>query len=263
MKSCIEWRKSFKYLPQIDQFNIDFRNKQIKLNKFLDIYAKSQRVNIRLPEEYTKDDIDLLIAAYQKGYNIAVILPGQNLQKIISVPFYFSVPAYTWDRLLTYISLGVSDIFISGDLAFELDKVSSIAKKENIKIRCYANIAQVDDNLNKYNDGFKQFFIRPEDVDIYGEYVDVIEFYDSIEQQNVLYEVYFKDKEWNGKLREIIKGMDNQVNNYYILGKEFAQRRIKCSRKCLKGERCQLCERTIELANSLEKSKNYQVFKRR
>jgi len=63
--------------------------------------------------------------------------------------------------------------------------------------------------LNKYNDGFKQFFIRPEDVDIYGEYVDVIEFYDSIEQQNVLYEVYFKDKEWNGKLREIIKGMDN------------------------------------------------------
>jgi len=150
-----------------------------------------------------------LIAAYEKGYNIAIILPGQKSQKITSVPFYFSIPAYTWDQFLTYISIGVSDIFISGDLAFELDKISPIAKEKNIRIRCYANIVQVDNNLNKYNDGFKQFFIRPEDIDIYGEYVDVIEFYNSIERQNTLYEIYFKDKEWNGKLREIIQGMDN------------------------------------------------------
>ncbi len=65
-------------------------------------------------------------------------------------------------------------------------------------------------------------------MDWYSNFVDVIEFYDSIEQQNVLYSIYFKDKEWNGDLREIIKGLELKVNNYYILGSEFGKRRTHC-----------------------------------
>ena len=65
MKSCIQWRKGFKYLSQIDEFNIDYKNKEIKLVNFLEHYAKTQRVNIRLPKDYTKDDIDLLEAIFE------------------------------------------------------------------------------------------------------------------------------------------------------------------------------------------------------
>lgn len=263
MKSCIEWRKGFKFLPQIDEFNIDFRNKEIQLTRFLELYAKSQRVNIRLPEDYTKDNIELLEAAYDKGYNIAIILPDiyyTERLKEKGVPFYLSKAVDTWDEFCGFLSIGVSDIFITGELGFELDKVSSIAKERDVQIRCYANIIQ---SSWKNERGIKGFFIRPEDVDFYSNYVDVIEFYDSVDQQNVLYEVYFHSKEWNGKLREIIKGIVSDVDNYYILGSEFARRRSQCGKKCLKGERCELCDRLIELADSLEKSPDYQVFKKR
>lgn len=263
MHSCIEWRKGFKYLPQVDQFNIDFRNKEIKLHQFLDKYAQSQRVNIRLPEDYTKDNLELLEAAYEKGYNIAIILPDiyyTERLKEKGVPFFLGAPAKAWDEFIGFLSLGVSDVYITGELGFELDKISNIAKKNNVKIRCYANIIQ---SSWKGEKGLKGFFIRPEDVDIYSQFVDVIEFYDTVDQQNVLYDVYFHSKEWNGKLREIVKGLTDDVNNYYILGGEFARRRSHCGKRCLKDNSCKLCDRLIQLANSLEDSKDYQVFKRR
>lgn len=263
MKSCIEWRKGFKYLPQIDEFNIDFRNKEIQLNKFLNLYAKSQRVNIRLPEDYTKDNIELLEAAYEKGFNIAIILPDIYYTERLrehGVPFFLARPATTWDEFRGMLSLGVSDIYIANELGFSLATIAPIAEREVVQIRCYANIAQ---SSWKFGNGFKDFYIRPEDVDYYSNFVDVIEFYNSIDQQNVLYEVYFKDKEWNGKLREIIKGLTSDIDNYYLLGSEFAKRRVKCEKKCLKGEKCRLCDELSDLADSLEKSPNFQVYKKR
>ena len=263
MRSCIEWRKGFKYLPQIDEFNIDFRNKEIKLTNFLDLYAKSQRVNIRLPLGYTEENIELLEAVYEKGYNIAIILPDQfyaNQLQEHGVPFYLENPAFTWDQLRGMGSLGVSDVFISGELGFDLERVKWYADLNNIKIRCYANVSQ---SMWKAGDGFKDFYIRPEDIDFYGNYIDTIEFYNSVDNQNVLYEIYFKDKEWNGNLREIIKGLKLDINNYYILGPEFGRRRSQCNKDCIKGERCELCDRLADLAKSLEDSENFQVYKRR
>ena len=39
----------------------------------------------------------------------------------------------------------------------------------------------------------------------------------------------------------------------YIIPR-FAETRIKCGKKCLKGGKCQICERIMQLANSLKKA---------
>ena len=105
------------------------------------------------------------------------------------------------------------------------------------------------------SDGIKTFFIRPEDISIYHPYIDVLEFYDSENQQNPLYEIYFHDQKWDGDLREIIKGLKYKVNSYYILGSEFARNRISCNRKCIKGSNCNLCQSIVEFANTIENNK--------
>ena len=270
MKSCIEWRKSFKYMPQIDQFNIDFRHKDLKLLQFLDRYATSQRVNIRLEPEATQDDIDLIIAIAEKEkYHIAVLFnwdyrqyKSEHVDKIknANIPFYFSHMITDWDEYLGYLSLGVSDVFISGFLGFDIKRVARIAKLygENVQVRCIANVCQC--SWNEFN-GVKSFFIRPEDIDLYDEYVDIIEFYDSIDIQNVLYDVYFHTKEWNGDLREIIKGLSTKVNSYYVLD-PFGERRLDCRKKCLRGDNCKTCNVTLSLAESLENSEHFEVFKK-
>lgn len=267
MKSCIEWRKNFKYLPQIDQFNIDYKeNKSKKLLEFLDVYAQTQRVNIRVENNVSKEDIELIEEIYKLGkYQIALLfddfLPtniGQQEIQKLTIPFYFGDPATTWEELHMFLDLGVSDIYISKQLGFDLERINKIVPA-NIQIRCYVNICQFT-----WDDGkrFKTFFIRPEDIDYYGAFIDVFEFWKSVDIQNVLYEIYFHDKEWNGNLREIIKGLRVDINNYYILGTEFARRRAQCRKKCIKSEHCELCDSVASLANTLEESKEYEVFKK-
>ena len=268
MKSCIEWRKNFKYLPQIDEFNINYKeNKTKQLFDFLDIYAQTQRVNIRVDKQISKDDVEFLDTIYkEKSYNIAILFenvyPEQiplEMFKTLSIPFFFGTGVNNWDNLNELIELGVSDIYLTGDLCFNLSSVAKYVPGD-IHLRCFVNLCQSDWDNSK---GLKTFFIRPEDIDFYSGIFDVFEFYKSEDIQNTLYEVYFKDKEWNGNLREIIKGLKRDLNSYYILGDEFGRTRANCQRKCIKGGSCEMCDRLAELADSLEKSPDYEVFKRR
>lgn len=226
-------------------------------------------MNIRIPVNISATELDLVIAIAEKyAPNIAICFtwtskydaePVYNEVKEHDVPFYFSYPIESLDSLIAYTKLGVSDVFISGQLAFDLDTVKYWTKdrpEKPIQIRCYPNICQNGIGF-PIDGGIKDFFIRPEDIDLYDEYIDVIEFYDSVDTQNVLYDIYFHTKEWNGNLQEIIKGLQRNVNSYYILGNEFATRRMNCDKKCLKGKRCNLCNYMIDLAESLEKSESY------
>lgn len=267
MKSCIEWRKTFRYLDQVDEYNISFKNKTKQLLYFLDQYATGEkRVNIILDDNANKDDIDLIIAIYNRDkYNIAVSLASIdtfyiNQLKESNIPFYLQNHINSWDALYYAIDLGVSDVFITDELGFDLKRVHKKTKEAGIKIRCYANISQTQYPYEN-NDGLKGFYIRPEDIGIYNKYIDILEFYKSTEQQNILYEIYFKSKKWDGPLKDLIKGLKNDVDNYYILGKDFAKIRLDCQKKCLKGHGCQICEITISLANTLRDSQDYQVYR--
>ena len=226
-----------------------------------------QRVNIRVGNQISPQDVKFLDEIYkEKSYNIAIlfetIYPEQiPLEKFstLSIPFFFEVGIKDWDRLNELINLGVSDIYITGDLGFNLFNVAKYVPAD-IHLRAFVNLCQYDwDN----SEGLKTFFIRPEDIDYYGNIIDVFEFFKSVDEQNTLYEIYFHDKEWNGNLREIIKGLKKDLNSYYILGDEFGRTRAECQRKCIKGGNCQMCDRLAELADTLENSKEYEVFKRR
>lgn len=265
MKSCIEWRKSFPYLDQIDEYNIVFKNKTKQLLSFLNQYGVEKRVNIIL-EHPSKSDIELIIELNKTNkYRLAACLEADmmfiQMLKEAGVPFYLPTHINSWDALQYAINLGVSDVFITEEMGFDLKRIKKALKGTDIQIRCYANISQTQYPYEG-NDGLKGFFIRPEDVDIYSNYVDVIEFYKSTDIQKVLYEVYFKDKKWDGPLMEIIKGLKNPVDNYYILGSDFAKTRVSCKKKCIKTEHCQMCEVVTALALSLKNSPNYQVFRK-
>ena len=43
------------------------------------------------------------------------------------------------------------------------------------------------------------------------------------------------------------------MNNTTLLPR-FAQKRVKCCRDCMKGGKCHMCERILELSETLEKN---------
>lgn len=271
MRSCIKWNKSFPYLTEIDEFNIEYQlNKGRQLIKFLDIYGISQRVNIYIPDFFSEDNIDetidLLIGIQElEKYNITIV-GNKNIIGTIDrikrmqegkLSFYFSNIIDTFDDLLGAIYLGVSDVFIGRDLGFELDKVTAVIKNQNspIQVRCYANICQT---FYSYDNGLKTFFIRPEDVNFYSNYIDIIEFWEPEGlEKKVLYESYFHNHKWAGNLQEIIKGLKVSVNNNFFITGDFAETRYKCARKCYKGNHCALCDKLLMLSETIKNNEEY------
>ena len=152
--------------------------------------------------------------------------------------------------MIGLLEYGVSDVYIVENLCFELDKVAEVAKKYNAQVRVFPNVAQ-----SKFTDtsALKKFFIRPEDLDAYNEYINVIEFYNVDNKIDTYYEIYAIDKKWFGKLNEIILDFNSDIDNRYIIPR-FVEKRIKCGKKCLKDGYCQRCDNIEQLSFTLEES---------
>ncbi len=261
MKYCINYSNKSHIIDKVDEILIRYdKNKILELfTQFIPAHL-NQRVIVQLIEEDNIDTIvnnlKKIISIYNENKDIKfdIQLPFYN-QKFIeelkdtNLKYFFKAAANSWDKFTGLISQNVSDIYITDELAFELDKVAEIAHKNNIKVRVYPNVAQ--SRWDKLSDILK-FFIRPEDIEIYEPYVDVCEFYgDKAQQIDTYYKIYQEDKKWFGDLQEIIIGLDSKIDSRYIIPR-FAEKRIKCGKDCLKGGKCEMCKRILDLSKQLE-----------
>ena len=261
MKYCINYSNKSHIIDKVDEILIRYdKNKILELfTQFIPAHL-NQRVIVQLIEENNIDTIvnnlKKIISIYNENKDIKfdIQLPFYNQKfmeelKDTNLKYFFKAAANSWDKFTSLISQNVSDIYITDELAFELDKVAEIAHKNNIKVRIYPNVAQ--SRWDKLSDILK-FFIRPEDIEMYEPYVDVCEFYgDKAQQIDTYYKIYQEDKKWFGDLQEIIIGLDSKIDSRYIIPR-FAEKRIKCGKDCLKGGKCEMCKRILDLSEQLE-----------
>lgn len=260
MKYCIDFNKDTQILDKVDEINIflDRIESLEALSQFSEEH-KNQRINVcitDLEKALIDNQIKALLDYQENNSNIYLRFPGKSeeldmlLAEYPNSKFYFDIKVNDWDRVIGFIEYGVSDIFIVEGLGFELDKIAAIAHSKGIQIRVYPNVAQTTwRNL----DDLRKFWIRPDDIDFYSQYVDVCEFYGMNEKIDVIYNIYKKDKKWFGNLGEIIAGIEQPLDSRYIVPR-FARKRVRCGRECMKGGNCQMCDRIKELSNNLEKA---------
>lgn len=254
MKYCMDFNKNYLSLD-VDEINIQY-DKILSLDSLVSLTETyKKRLNICFKEE------NMIIE------NIKEILDLNNEYLYIRLPFktptisdqlkreypkinlFFETQANTWDIFIGLVKYGVTDIYITEGLGFELDKISKIAKENNIQIRTFPNVAQTGWTDN---DDVSKFWIRPEDTPIYEQYIDVYEFWDS-SKFNIYYKIYKEDKKWFGNLKEIIIDLKENLDSRFLIP-EFAQKRFRCGRRCLKGDNCKICYEIIKLSKSLEEA---------
>ena len=264
MKYCVDYKHGFKYIKEINELNINYNPKDTSLEQFLLNY-KDKRINI-----YIKDEPDFIINHREKLFgqlaekhpdvDFALVIPGfkrsektevmYNAIKDYPIRYFFFDMVTDWDTLLGYMDYHPSDMFIAEALGFELNKVAEILHKHNIRIRTYANVAQ---SSWKQTPALKKFFIRPDDVDRYEPYIDVIEFFGKENSKETLYRIYAKEKKWFGPLKEVILDFNSDIDSRYIIP-IFAQKRLSCGRRCMKGKTCHVCEAIERLSETLEEN---------
>ena len=91
------------------------------------------------------------------------------------IPFFFTNLVTNWDTFHGLLSYNPTDIYISGDLGFQLDKVARAAHSCKVAVRAFPNICQAE-FINR-KESLYTFFVRPEDIHTYERYIDVMEFW--------------------------------------------------------------------------------------
>lgn len=255
MKYCIDFTKKFMYLDEIDEIKIKIK----KETKISPVFFMSQYSNKRIvlwAEEINENLIKDLKSVRKEHPDWRFTLCFDEAQsnewlsqiKEADIPFYFQNLVADWDTLQGYLSYGVTDMYIIENLGFELDKVANLLHPKNVQIRTFPNITQTTFHSTP---SLRTFFIRPEDIPVYEEFVDVCEFYGTEELQNTYYRIYAKDKKWFGPLKEVIIGFEGDLDSRFILP-IFGARRVKCGKKCFKGGTCKICDRILSASETLK-----------
>ena len=254
MKYCIKYEPKLKIsYAEADEIILPYDQNNRNIVNFLEKYQE-KTIIFDLKEEC---DIKLLKAFIDKYPNLKIRLT-QNLIKTnaeffekifeLKMPFFFEDHAYSWDTLYNLLYYSPTDIYITQELGFELDKIAKILHERGIQVRVFPNVAQAG---GKNIDAIKTFFIRPEDIQYYEPFVDVCELYGHDRKAATYLKIYKKDQKWFGQLGEIIIGYKGILDSRFIIP-IFAQARVKCGKKCLKGRKCHICERIEEAAETLK-----------
>lgn len=260
MKYCFTYQKhNLKLMKQADEILINYQPQDTTFEDFLELY-KEKRIIVNIsPYHLTQEEIEKLNAFYIKYNNFVLRLEKYEKEKIdlLKMPFFLTTLVDDWDTFHWLLSIGVSDIYIVNILGFYIKECSKLAHEKNIKIRVFPNIAQ--HHCHFKTSSITDFFIRPDDLDLYEPYIDIFEFtcYNK-EQEEALWKIY-KDKTWFGKLNEIIIGLDSEIDNRAVL-EIFGEKRLDCKKQCFYLENCSLCKIIEDLSKTMTE-KNYYIEK--
>lgn len=191
---------------------------------------------------------------YGLGYNIIEKIK----EECADVPYFYNTYIEDWDTLELMIQMGVSDIYLYGALGFALAQVAFMYG-EKVNIRVIPNKAQSKCPEN----GLPVFFLRPE-VNVYFTMNNItFEFFQfPVESKmakktdpDVLWEIYAQDKHWEGNLKDIIVGLDQDIYSPALhIG--FDNFRMSCGKRCayerVFSDQCNYCSRLIGAAKLLQ-----------
>lgn len=209
-----------------------------------------------MSEAFEDIDAQLLKSLYDEYKNIKIIFDFYNKEYLsraqeFEIPFFFTNFVTSIDQLYGFMKYNPTDMYICEELGFFLDKVSKILHDNNIKVRVFPNICQ---SSFSETESIKTFFIRPEDIFIYANFVDIFELISDAERQETLFKIY-KQGKWFGQIREIIPTFHGDLDSKYLLG-NFGIIRSRCGKRCLyKPKSCAICDRFMEVADTFKENK--------
>ena len=255
MKFCTKYYNGFRYFDEIDEIILKYKNHNDTLLNFINEKCSGmERILIDITEKLNEIDqiIPILRAIQQEHSNIVAITSAGCYEELKenNIPYFFIDFCRSADEVYSYIKQGVSDVYIVEGLAFNLKEISPYCKEKNIKVRIFPNIAQYALGQRDQIPTPCRFFVRPEDIELYENYVDVCEFIAPLDRLSVLFATY-KGGQWLGDLKDLITGLDEEFLNTGI-APYFAESRIGCRHKCMQ-EKCHICLNIQEVSKLFPK----------
>ena len=180
------YERKFNHFNQSNvEININFKPKVAELDEFISKYNQ-KRINLIFEnlESFNQEWDPDLILEFRKKYpncDLVIRLPEYNprIQTLLTqkqVPHYYYIFANKWEIFNGLLETSVTDIYVTEDLCFSMDIIQQKAQAKNKKIRVFCDVCQTS---WPYENSLRTFFIRPEDINLYNKYIDVVEFFNA------------------------------------------------------------------------------------
>lgn len=256
MKYAVHYYKSFRYFNQVDEIVFDYKGTEYLTEFIPNLLKPKQRAIINISQLDIEEIFEYLLILKQRHENFVVQLNWFNQLDWIpaleemQIKYMFINFATNIEQVYIFSQYNITDIYICEGLGFRLNELQNLRNK-GISLRVFPDVAQ--SNRRYAIPAINRFFIRPEGLDVYEDYIDTIELWHCDNRLSVVYEIY-KQRHWNGYLEDLILDLEDISLNNNTLLPLFDTIRVKCGRGCLVDNACHYCFRNLELAPLLEKN---------
>jgi len=246
MKLCLSARQEPQYLDWAHEIIFEYRDRKI-IPDFIEKYPEKTIILTHFNfEDLDWDELKVYSVLSKNNFLLAT-----NNIKIIDdckqnqIRFYLAYPICTYDELSTVLDLGSEYVRLGAPLFFDLDNVKKYYPQAHIRL--VPNIAY-DDGYPR-EDGIVGTWIRPEDLNMYEPYAEVIEFNDiDPHKERALINIYWETRKWSGPVALLITNFNAPGINRMI-PPEFTEKRLNCRQVCKARNSCHLCYRILQLAD--------------
>ena len=265
MKCCLTENCGQEYLAQADEIKIEWKNRK----GIPDVAIKYPEKTIILqfiyhqmkdPQNINWEDIELYNRVCQENFICAVHNYDACLECLKrGIKFYYGYPVDSYWELQGLKNLGVCYARLGPGLFFDMNAVKNIG----VPIRAVPNLA-FNDTL-PHKDGICGQWIRPEDLSMYEEYIDTIEFEDiDSTKEQALYRVYMKQEGWKTNISSLITNLSKSIPaSNPLLDSDITKVRLNCKQKCQAGGACQICYRAFDLADKQRLREYFEEIKKK
>jgi hypothetical protein len=193
--------------------------------------------------------------ATARSLNLIICIQDLELAeklKAEGIKWYWQYPVSSYYELESLIEMAPSYILLDAPLFFDLPQVQEKLVGTSIRLRAIPYRAH-NNRFLKHKNGMFGTWIRPEDQEIYTEFISVLDFAAITESKKAgtIFKIY-KSKKWNGNLALLIEDLNIQIDNRIIFA-DLAKKRIQCNQNCLRSGFCRSCHRAFAEAKRIQK----------
>jgi hypothetical protein len=260
MRYCVSGRQPYSVMRKADEIRFSFEDR----DKILDLCEKMPEKTIILTWDgstYEWKKWKMYSECFSNFY-----IELNNLKKASElnqsdIKWMWSYPVTAFYELDAIVRMGASYIKLGPPLCFDLKRVLSCLNsicgdKPCPRLRMTANVAQLYYLESEEFKGIDGPWVRPEDVDVYDEYIDCFDFaFTTAKEEEAYLHIYKDEKTWNGDISTIIKSLNASVDNRAI-PEEFGKLRTTCGQKCKANSGCHFCSSAFSFAEMIKRSRD-------
>lgn len=247
MKISLNYQHQDDFMQNADEIIVPYG----KMDKLLEIVEKfnNKDIVVDLPEGVALDWREVAMCAKQlKGGELYVRMHLLNTYTNIAqakqhnIKFFYAQPVKTYYEAYGLKKLGVSYIYVDAPLFFQMDEV----KKIGIPLRLIPNRCYIMGTIPRV-DGLHGCWIRPEKLDIYEPYADVVEFFTlGARHEMALYKIYINDKQFIGDMNTLFSGLNLHMDNKLVY-EGLDEIRLNCGQNCETTKpKCMMCHQVLK-----------------